>query len=550
MNTPTTCPAWKLWANPIIRRYCRSRLRPQALGATVLITVLVTGFVFFMIRTASMHRSSMLIVDAERTPLLTLLGIQAFILFFMGTGQVVGGINTEADEGVLEYQRLTPMTPLAKVLGHWLGLPLREWLSFAATLPFTIWGLWRGQVPMTAWVSVYAVLISSALLYHLTGFTAGMVIKNRRMALMASMSLILLLYTIIPQIAKMGLVFFDYITLWPVLNEHMHHFLPREAGAAVKLMNALNRQVKFFDLEFSSIVFTLFCQGGLALTLGTMVWRRWRSVEAHLLGKAWAVGVFVWIQTLLLGNALPLITHGSLFPSIALRARFQMQNAELLEPTLGEGITVIALYGFTSLLIMLVLTFIITPGIDNQLRGLRRAKKLAVPRAQHFSDAASAFPFVLLLIVIGGVAWSIFAHELMTSRWFPGHDLPALTLLVLVMVLANTTLGFHAALEGWGGRRLFMFVIFIGIVPAMAGFILGTASDGLMPLATWLSAISPISGPALAPAVLVPGSDLPAQVARAVPRAFWFWQSVTVLAVAWLLWQLRAVHRERRAGVK
>lgn len=40
-----------------------------------------------------------------------------------------------------------------------------------------------------------------------------------------------------------------------------------------------------------------------------------------------------------------------------------------------------------------------------------------------------------------------------------------------------------------------------------------------------LSAISPLSGPIVTPTVAATGTDLPAQIARAVPRSFGFWQA-------------------------
>ena len=75
--------------------------------------------------------------------------------------------------------------------------------------------------------------------------------------------------------------------------------------------------MKFFNLDFSEAVFTVFSQGGLILTFVVMLCRKWRRTESHLLGKLWATGFFIWIQILLLGNALPLIEPGNLFPSRA-----------------------------------------------------------------------------------------------------------------------------------------------------------------------------------------------------------------------------------------
>ena len=97
-----------IWPNPIFRRYARARLRPQALSAALIITLIVAGFLFFLFRTLALYRGDMDIADAERAPLIPLLILQAIILFIMGTGQVAAGITAEADEGVLDYQRLSP----------------------------------------------------------------------------------------------------------------------------------------------------------------------------------------------------------------------------------------------------------------------------------------------------------------------------------------------------------------------------------------------------------------------------------------------------------
>ncbi|HEX2746833.1 MAG TPA: hypothetical protein VHM91_02445, partial [Verrucomicrobiales bacterium] len=156
-------PAWCLWRNPILRRYLRTRLRPRGLGASLIVVLVVAGFIFAFCRIMGIKQMematrymehkpgvSMLIpsmADIERYCLLPLMALQAFILFIGGTGQVAGGMTSEADEGTMDYMRLSPMTPLAKVLGYLFGLPVREWVMFASTLPFTAWGLWKGEVP-------------------------------------------------------------------------------------------------------------------------------------------------------------------------------------------------------------------------------------------------------------------------------------------------------------------------------------------------------------------------------------------------------------------
>jgi hypothetical protein len=548
---PDTTPpiaAWQVWANPIIRRYIRARLRPTMLGTWLLVTVLVAGFLFFIFRVTSMARGNMLVIDAERMPFSSLLVVQAVILFFLGTGQVAGGITAEADEGVLDYQRLTPMTPLAKVVGFWLGLPIREWLMFAATLPFSFWCIWRGQIPFGAWASIYTVLITSALVYHLTGLTVGIVVKNRRWAFLSSMAIILLLYTVMPQISRFGLIFFNYLSIWPVVEEWMPQFLPRQVGRLAAVANQLWPSVKFFGLDLPQLAFTLFCQGGVALTLMTMVWRRWRRNESHLLSKSWALGLMLWIQLLLIGNSLPLIESGKIFPSREFVNQFNLDRD--WRPDIREGISIMGVYAFFSLAVVLMLTQIITPSEDRQLRGLRRARKLAQPRLPLNDDAASAFPAMFLMTFAGSLGTWWFGQRLLSSDWFLGHEWPAFAFPVILLSMMNATVSFHALKEALGPRSVFLSAIVFAALPIMVGAVVGSASDSLLPLTTWLTLLSPIAAPAVAPALICADSvPLPAEIERALPRAFWFWQFIMLCVNIWLLSLLRKTWRKRSAAV-
>ena len=76
----------------------------------------------------------------------------------------------------------------------------------------------------------------------------------------------------------------------------------------------------------------------------------------------------------------------------------------------------------------------------------------------------------------------------------------------------------------------------------MAGTVLSVISDRLAPAASWLIGISPLSMPFYASGTLLSLAELPANAARAVPRAFYFWLLVYVLATTWLvvrLWEHR-----------
>ena len=544
--SPTRHSPWKPWANPIFRRYCQSRLRLHGLGVALLITVLIAGFMVGLAVSvgARTHTNP---VDAARNAILPLLILQGTILFVLGTAQVAGGMTAERDEDVIDYQRLIPMSPLSKVLGYLFGLPVREYVMYLATLPFTAWVLWRGEVAWGVWVPLYVVVFTSTLLYHFTGLLTGTVVKNRRWAFLVSIGLVFCLYTVMPQMAKFGLVFFKYLTIYPVLDESLPGLLPVSMGAMMNAVQRLAPTAKFFNLDFSEAVFTVFSQGGLILTFIIMLCRKWRRSEAHLLGKLWAAGFFVWIQILLLGNALPLIEPGNLFPSRAF-ARFVRIMPDWA-PKPMEAVAMSGLYGFVTLALIFIMAFIITPTADHQLRGWRRARKQGVSSLPRLGDAATGFWFVLVMALAGAAGWFLFTRALVESRWFPGHGVPLRTFVFFATVMLTGGLGFHALLEAKGGRVVGLMAIAVGVVPIMAGSVLGSVSDRMIPAASWLIGISPVSMPFYAAGTLLSLAELPAEAARAIPRAFFFWLLVGVVTTLWLIGRLRTARQSMADSV-
>ncbi len=140
------------------------------------------------------------------------------------------------------------------------------------------------------------------------------------------------------------------------------------------------------------------------------------------------------------------------------------------------------------------------------------------------------------------------------SRWFPGHTVPLRTLAFFAAVLLAGGIGFQALLEAKGGRVLGLAAIFLGAVPLMAGAVPGTISERMAPIAAWLIGLSPVSMPLDASGTLLSLADLPREIARAVPRAFYFWLFVGMLASGWLVVRLwtarRAIAHSALAGAE
>jgi hypothetical protein len=507
----------------------------------LLITLLIAGFLFFMFRTIGRHQAGMSLMDAERMAGIAVLVFQSLILFVLGTAQVSGGMTAEWDEGVIDYQRLIPMSPISKVLGYLLGLPVREYVMFAATLPFTAWAFWKGQVAAGVWAPLYAVIITSALTYHLTGLVTGTVVRNRRWAFLLSIGLVFSLYSAVPQMARFGLVFFKYLTITPVFMESLPGLLPQTAGAIVATGQKLAPEVKFFNLGFPEALFTVFCQGGLILTFIVMLCRKWRRSESLLLGKLWATGFFVWVQVLLLGNSLPLIETGKLFPSREWSRRMLTWSG--WEPKAWEAVAMCGVYGLATLFLLFLVTFIITPSEEIQIRGWRRVRKEGRSSLPFLSDAATAFGWVFIMALAGAGGWYVFTQALVESRWFPGHVVPLKVFGFFTVAMLSGGLGFHALLEAKGWRTVGLTVIFVGIVPLMIGAVVSASSQRLIPAASWLFGVSPASAPAYAAATLLSITELPANLARSIPRAFYFWQAVAVLVALWLIVRLHGARK-------
>lgn len=548
-------PVWKIWRNPIIRRYARSRLRARGLGIWLLLTLMIAGFIFFIARQSGTYRFNLDPVDAARGPLIPLLWMQGLLLFVLATGQVAGAMTAEADEGVLDYQRLAPMRPLAKVIGYLFGLPIREYVLFLATMPFTLWSLWEGEVPLAVAVQLYAVFLVATILYHCTGLVAGTVVKNRRWAFIVSMGAVFVLYTLIPQAAKFGLVYFKYLTIYPVYNELRPYLVPEDIKAFLKVAQNFAPSARFFGLNLPQSVFTILSQAVFIFAALAMVWRRWKRAESHLMGKVGATGLFVWIQVVLLGNALPLVNSGRLFPSYELDRMTlgRFSSGREWAPEGGETELMAGAYGAVTIVMLWLMILMITPSAEGQVRGWRRARKLGLRRLSPFSDPSTAFPWVAIMVAAGATGWFLFTRGLVESDLFPGALFPWSFLGAFLLVMTTSCLGLHALLEGRGGRTVALGAILVGILPVMVGSILAATKDSLIVPAVWLVGISPLIHPFFATATTIPVADLPRDLVRSMPLAFWFWQGVALLVTVRLireLWRSRRSIAQRTAPVE
>ena len=542
MNADTTdqvrteVPAWRLWENPLLRRFARSRLRPRDLALGLCITLLLSSFIVGISYSIGIRTESDP-VSAARSAIIPLLLLQGFILFVMGTAQVSGGMITERDEGSVDYQRLVPMAPLTKVVGYLFGLPLREYLLAASSLPFTAWAMARGHVPASAWAPLFWVVFTTAITYHATGLLTGTVVRNRRWAFLISIGMVFSLYTVIPQLAKFGLVFFKYLTITPVFYESLPDLLSGRSGATLRIGQQFFPTPRFFDLGLPEVVFTTLSQAGLIGLFLVMLCRRWRQAESHLLSQFWAVGTYIAVQVVLLGHALPLIDPGDLFPSRNLRW-FTSPGFDW-KPDPREALVMIAVYGLFSTGLACVLAGIITPDRERQVRGWRRALKNGEDRLPPFSDTDSATLSSVILSLCGGIGWYLFTRALLESHWFPGHHADLGVLIIDCLILMAVTGSLQALWDAEGGRVVGMAVLLVGALPLMAGAIIAIIANDYLHVGIWVASISPFSLPASAPVALLSLVDSDTLAVRPTRGAARFGWLVWGLVAVWLTGRMR-----------
>ena len=487
--------AANIFGNPILRRYWRSRLRPVWLGTTIVMALVIAGFIATISYLPLRYRGNFTEADAARAAFLPLLIVQAIIVMFAGTGGVGAGILQEVEEGMIEYQRLTPLSPLAKVLGYLFGLPARQYVSFAVTAIFSALSILVGKIPFTAWGSVYLVFFTSAILYHLLALITGLIIKSRWRAGVISLGLVVLLNFVLPRLANFGFIIFSHLTILPVIMANFLDLTPHWRGMLSAVPEAISSpSVLFFGLNVSHLAFSLVVQGSLILTFIVILVRRWRDEQAHLLGKGYAVGFLIWIQVILLGNVLPLLERGSVISGVLKRRGFFMPDVFSVSGRY-EARALGIIYGVISLLLLLPVISCITPAEDTQMIAFRRRKKFGQSRIPFFADGATAAPFVWLAAGLSGVAWAMVVQRLLTLPAFEGTGFPPSAWAVFTGVILVVGALFHFLVETAGRRAAWVIVFLAGFVPLFTSLVLVSINNRYFDTAEYIVALSALSAP-------------------------------------------------------
>ena len=478
-------PWWKLWANPLIQRYVRSRLRLRSALGWILTIFILSSFMFFMIYLTSVNRELASARDAARGVLLPLFILQGIILMLMGTGSVASGLVQDKVARTIDYQRLTPMSPLAKIVGYLFGLPIREYLLFAITLPYTIFGLIVGKIPFDVWAPVYLIFFTSVILYHMTGMAAGMIARRWRFTARLTQGLVILLYVILPQFSHLGLYGFQYLTVRPVLAAELFPMIPPQfLGGRDPSWQGLE-SVPFFVWEFSSFGFSFVLQSLLIVTMGTMSYRKWRDQNQHALSKGFGIGMFTLIAVMILGNLWPILTRDT---QVSLPILGALSSEHVDE---GIGVVLPLIMSYALLLAGVWILQMVTPNHHEVLRGWRRVVKFGEPRLGWWRNESPSGLVLGALIAVSVIAVGTELLLLSRHHFLPAGQVGFMDLICLPLALVIALLSYYAALISLENRRIFIVLLLGWGLPALVAIFIGAAFSSY-DAAVYVSSLSPL----------------------------------------------------------
>jgi len=464
------------WLNPIWQKSWRSRLRLKHLASWGIVTLTITAFVFLIIYTNMTERQMVSTAEAAKATLPGTIVIQAILLMMFGTGAVAAGVAQERDEGLLDYQRMTPMSPASKIFGYLFGLPVREYVLFALTLPFVLIAAVVSGFSLLTLAHFYLVFFTSVWVYHFTGLVAGMIAPKARLASMLSIGLVFALYFALPNLSRLGITYFEFLTIRPTFFGLLQQEMPEHMRARAEASGIDSfRDVPVFSGMMHPTAYTMLVQGTLLAVMFNVVHRKWRDPDNHLFSKSGALVVYAGVLFFLMASMWAIVSRDDVYFQV-FNMLSSADSPEMLEVLLSVGLGIAG--GAFVLLVAAV-----TPSRHTALRGRRRARKLARRGVGANSDAASSLPCAIAMLAVtiaAGAALVLLAGR--SGLFFLDGPRPAPAALLGLAVAAAAL--FVQGLRELCGMRVFAVSIFLlWMVPFFAMMILISAFEAFIPAA-------------------------------------------------------------------
>jgi hypothetical protein len=407
--------------NPILVKHMRSRLRKQPLAAAM---VVVSVFCI-CIAWAGIQLQSL----ASGGTFGLLLGLQSVILVVMGATQVGSAVGAARASGILDFHRVSPLTPTELTLGFFFGAPIREYVLFACTLPFSLCCLAFGTPSVHGFVQLMVLLVACAWLFH------GLALLNALLAKARAN----------PR-GVVGLIIFVVFFGGNLI------FGLRRSAALVDM----DLRLTFFGISLPWLAVVLLHQAVVLYFIYLAARRKMGSERIHPLSKPQAIAALASLAVLLVGTI------------------WRREEFVTLE------IATIYLLVITAILLIMM----VTPNLPEYDKGLWRARRMGLAHLPWWDDLslnrvilviACAIVLATATVASGGAADSTSFGP--ASRVDVGSFPLAIAAGVLVVAYFGLAHQYFALRFGARARIYFSLFLFLAwVVPLLAGSILLMAS--------------------------------------------------------------------------
>jgi hypothetical protein len=407
--------------NPIFVKFARSRLRRGPLTVSIIVVLILCICILW--------------ADFQVTGFPTgstfgvLMTLQAIILPLMGAGQVGTSIANARASGILDFHRVSPLTPIELTLGFFFGAPVREYILFACTLPFAAIFLAKGEISALGFLQLMILLLATAWVLHSVALLSGLLatVKSSPTSIGGMMLVVFLLGG-------------------PMLS----------AGIYARRLVDNDNRLSFFGQSLPWLAVVLIYATCLLFFVFLATRRRIHSDRLHAFSKCQALGAFGTLAVVGLGGI-----WGIADTDIA---------------------AMVLLYSLA--LAAIVLIQMVTPDRSEYLKGLVRALKQGRRHQPWWHDLALNPVFLGLASVILLAAPTIAAggmdHQYSGSRSVRLTEFPlSIATAVLTVAYFGLALQYCQLQFGTRGKIFFgLFLFVVWLVPIVAGTIVSSASSG------------------------------------------------------------------------
>ncbi|QEH33529.1 ABC-2 family transporter protein [Aquisphaera giovannonii] len=449
-------PDWLLdwFDNPLFMKHVRSRLRRPAIVSGSIVTLAIclciawAGYEFNQFVSGGTYGA--------------LLVLQAILLCIMGASQVGTAVSSARASGILEFHRVSPLTPTELALGYFFGAPVREYLLFLVTIPLAILCVAAGTPDLRGFLQVMIVLIASSWVLQSVALVNGLITKR-------------------PTGGRgiIGLIIF--------LGWIGGGIFPAFGNVA----NLLDREPRlgFFGISLPWLPVVLLYQAPIILFAFLAARRKLESERLHALSKPQAMAAMGVAGLLAVGGTWGL--------------------------TDNEFVTFLILYALVGLGILL--TIIVTPKQAEYYKGLLRAMRKGEERPSWWADHSMNRPFLAVVgaIVLGAstIVWHRSFSDGSAASSVARKGMPlSIAVGTLVVVYFGLALQYFLARFGRGGTTyLTLFLFLAWLIPLVLGTIIIVADFRRTSSAQVVYALGPIAGIGLASGAATSGFNSTAE---------------------------------------